>query len=103
MQMVNHPNRAKRLKVFGGCFDGTTRTIIAAPNQQTARAAFGVSSHAMVNYCSETWNEHEVSVAMSKPGVVFSGPNSTHTDEFVEGNLRYNPRRPWPPAKPLTP
>lgn len=89
--------KGKPLKVFGGCFDGVMRLVVAAPSQGVAAKAFGVTPYLMREYASETGNEAERAAALSKPGVVFSAPMSMHDDHLVEGQHRWRRGDPWPP------
>lgn len=64
------------LTVFGGCFDGKRREIVAAKSMAAAIKLFQKagaigSAPAMRKYCSDTGNQIEIEIAMSKPGVVF--------------------------------
>lgn len=64
--------KTKKLKVFGGCFDGRNREIVAASSKVEAGRLFGRKSHTMRDFCCETGNTEEVETAMSQPGVVFT-------------------------------
>lgn len=67
------------LKVYGGCYDGKNRVIVAASSKKAAHALVsaalrGMSYHGWNEYTSETGNEFELSVALAEPGSVFSAP-----------------------------
>ena len=86
------------MKVYGGCFDGTTRNIVAVQTKKAAAAAFGVTPYALNEWAGETRNEHELTVALSEPGVPFSAPESGQLEKaFVRGLHRYRRGRAWPP------
>ena len=86
------------MKVWGGCFDGTTRQIVATKTKKAAAEALGLNYNHFNNYASDTGNETELRVALAEPGVVFSAPASEpKEDGFVRGKVRYIRGRPWPP------
>ena len=62
---------SKKLKVYGGCFDGLTRKIVATNSMRHAGELFGVSAYAMSGWCSETGNDVELDVALASPYTVF--------------------------------
>lgn len=73
-----------KLKVYGGCYDGKNRVIVAAKNKKSAHAAvdaaIGISYYGWDMYTAETGNEKELFLALSSPGVVFSAPNNYHSE-----------------------
>jgi len=84
------------MRVWGGCFDGTTRQIVAAKTKKAAAEALGVSLYHFNNYGGETGNDLEVSVAMQCPGTPYSAPVSgMQEDRFVPGLVRYIRGHPW--------
>ena len=88
---------ARQLKVWGGCFDGTTRQIVAAPTKKVAAEALGQTMHGFSDYASETANPDEVDVATSDPGSPFSAPiDARGRQQFVRGLVRYVRGEPWP-------
>lgn len=87
----------KPLTVWGGCFDGTTRAIVATKTKSEAAAAFAVSMYSFNNWAGDTGNHAEVAVAMTKPGTVFTAPGDNR-QHFVEGLHRYRRGGPWPPS-----
>lgn len=72
-----------RLRVYGISI-GWTRAIVAAPNMKAAAEAFGTTIYKIRNYCSETNNEKEVELAISKPGQVFERLNRWHDSPWHE-------------------
>lgn len=67
---------ARKLKVYGGTYDGRNRVIVAAPNRADALRALNAAGHQMSmhgfrEYGSETGNAHEIDVAATSPGTVF--------------------------------
>jgi len=88
---------ARALKVYGGCFDGTTRQIVAAPTKKAAAEALELSMYHFNGYGGETGNARELEVALSDPGKPFSAPVSgREEDVFVPGLVRYLRGKPWP-------
>jgi hypothetical protein len=88
---------ARKLKVYGGCFDGTTRQIVAAPTKKAAAEALGLSMYHFNGYAAETGNAFEIETALSEPGKPFSAPADVKTEkDFVPGLVRYIRGRPWP-------
>jgi hypothetical protein len=67
---------SREMKVFGGCYDGMTRVIVATT---TKKAAFEAMSELKLcggystwnEFTCETYNEKETKVALANPGVVF--------------------------------
>lgn len=88
-------SRRRKLKVYGGCFDGQTRFIVAARTQMQAAKVFETTAYQMRERACETGNEHELRVALAEPGIVFSAPENT--GKFVRGLVEYRRGRPWPP------
>lgn len=77
----------KKLKVYGGCYDGTWRVIAAATSlaefyRILIKAGFNVSVRDITTYGGETGNANEIALATANPGVVFKKKASTN-DEFV--------------------
>lgn len=75
----------RQLKVYGGCYDGRNRVIVAAATKRAAyeavKAALGsISYYGWDEYTSETWNDREVEFATSAPGTVFSAKNDRFHD-----------------------
>lgn len=67
---------ARKLKVYGGVFDGSHGVIVAAHSRVEALAALrgaglNLSMHGFRAYGSETGNPEQVAVATAAPGVVF--------------------------------
>lgn len=66
------------MKVFGGCFDGRNRLIVASKTKKAAyeairEACYGrLSYHGFSEFACETGNGTELSTALAAPGVVFS-------------------------------
>lgn len=73
-----------KLKVYGGCYDGKNRVVVAAATKKAAYAAMApyISStyHGWCQYTSVTGSPREVEAAMSAPGTAFSGLNDYHSD-----------------------
>lgn len=75
------------LKVYGGCYDGKNRVIVAATSKKEAHAKMSAALHGISYY---TWNEFtadtgddkELAVALSAPGTVFSAKNG-YQSEFA--------------------
>lgn len=85
------------MKVYGGCFDGTTRHIVAAKTKKAAAVALGVSMYEFNGYASATGNDLELATAIAEPGVVFSAPASgPQSDHYVRGRVRYLRDGVWP-------
>lgn len=62
---------ARRLKVYGGSYQGQQRAIIAAYNaQEVADAHGGASAYYIRGYWSVTGNEAEIATATARPGVL---------------------------------
>jgi len=79
------------MKVYGGVYDGRTRTIVLARSWAKAHAClvaagvYGVSLHCMKTYGAVSGNEVEVALTLGKPGVVFQAPsNHRRADEYHE-------------------
>jgi hypothetical protein len=88
---------SRKLKVYGGCFDGATRQIVAAPTKKAAAEALEVSVYHFNEYSCETGNLTELSVALADPGKPFSAPaNGPQEAVFVPGLVRYLRGQPWP-------
>lgn len=69
------------MKVYGGCYDGRNRVIVAAKTKRAAYALVsaalrGISYYGWNEYTSETGNDPELSVALAQPETVFSAPMS---------------------------
>lgn len=68
----------RKLKVFGGCYDGRNRLIVAAPTKRAAYDAmrgtdrFFSGYHSWNEYTCETGNDEELDVATAEPLAVFS-------------------------------
>ena len=60
------------MKVYGGCFDGRHRQVVAAKNQTEAARLLGVSLYIFRLNASETGNPGEVLTATTAPGKVFT-------------------------------
>ena len=87
----------KALKVWGGCFDGLTRQIVAAPTKKAAAEALKQSLYHFNIYGCETGNGVEMRTALAEPGVPFSAPVSgPRDDSFVRGLVRCSRGQPWP-------
>lgn len=66
----------KPLKVFGGCFDGSHRWVVAAKSMNAAINIWReydarLSASYARNHASETGNETECNIALSNPGKVY--------------------------------
>ncbi len=72
------------MKVYGGCYDGKNRVIVAALTKQSAfdaMSAFISSSfYSWKQYTTATGNQREIAVAMSAPGTVFSALNDYRSE-----------------------
>lgn len=87
------------MKVWGGCFDGTTRHIVAAKTKKAAAEALGVTLYSLNGWAAETGNDLELATALAEPGVVFSAPASgPHSGTYVRGKARYVRGGGWPLA-----
>lgn len=67
------------MKVYGGCFDGRNRLIVAAKSKKAAHAAMvalrpNLSYSTFTAFGSETGNTLELKTALAKPGTVFTAP-----------------------------
>lgn len=67
-----------KLKVYGGCYDGRHRVIVAAKSKkeahrlvQTAPNYRFLSYYGWNRYTSDTGNDEELQLALSEPGAVF--------------------------------
>jgi len=65
----------KKLKVFSGCFDGCNELIVASYTKKRAAELCGVPISTFNAYGSETGNQHQCRIALSKPETVFTGKN----------------------------
>ena len=75
------------MKVYGMIVQGPGRqyrAIVAVKTQKQAAEAFRVKLHHFRDYASATGNEHEVAVAMSKPGAVFWRPAHNYSVPYAE-------------------
>lgn len=76
-----------KLKVYGGCYDGRNRVIVAAKSKKEAHAlvnsAIGISYYSWDAYTSTTGNDNELTVALGAPGTVFSAPHDYRDNQFV--------------------
>lgn len=73
----------KPYKVYGGCFNGKDRWIVAAKSIQKAADAFGVSYGYCRGRCSTTGNKLECELTRANPGVVFT-TNAVHTSTYTQ-------------------
>lgn len=59
------------MKVYGGCYDGRNRVIVAAPTKKAAWEAFrkvwGISYYSWNEFTSETGNDAELRAALAEP------------------------------------
>lgn len=60
-----------KLKVYGIGWMGKCRRIVATTSKKKAAELIGTTFYHFNEYGSETGNEEEVKLAMSKPGTVF--------------------------------
>jgi hypothetical protein len=61
------------------------RAIVAATTKKEAAEKFGISMHEANGFMSETGNDEEIALAMSKPGQVFAKPiNYSKTPVVIE-------------------
>lgn len=60
-----------KLKVYGGCLDGLHRQIVAAKSFAEACRLWRTTYAQARPYACETFNEFEIALAMSKPGIMF--------------------------------
>lgn len=79
----------KKLTVYGGCYDGKNRVIVAAPTKKAAHAAVknvlgGISYYAWDQYTSDTGNEVELQTALAKPLAVFSVSINGKTSDYKQ-------------------
>lgn len=89
----------RTLKIYKGCFDGTTDWLVAARNQKEAAELFGVSVYLMRTYGYGPEDPGaDDAFAVTQPGVVFSRPTTNFHVDWVEGRLRHRRGAPWPPA-----
>lgn len=68
---------SRKLKVFGGVYDGMNRLIVATPTKKAAYEAISRVRHVgaystWITYTSETGNTEELTIACGDPGIVFS-------------------------------
>lgn len=63
--------RQRKLKVYGGTFDGKHREVVAVTSGKKAATMFGISYNLFQQYGCETGNKKEIEAAMSQPGTVF--------------------------------
>lgn len=74
-----------KLKVYGGCYDGQNRLIVAATSLKAAHGLVtqGTARHIPFNsyrlHTAVTGNQREVEVATGSPGTVFSAKNDYHS------------------------
>ena len=70
------------------------RAVVATRTKKEAIAAFGVSTGEARNYISVTGNEHELEIALAKPGQVFARPlNEWNGDYFEIERRSHVPRK----------
>lgn len=85
----------RALKVYGyrGWMPsvGHVRQVVAARSQREASGLFGCTAHELRRWGSETANEEEVTIAMSRPGTVFSRRDDTPIWRSSDG-FRYRVR-----------
>lgn len=68
---------ARKLKVYGGTYDGMHRMIVAAETKRSAHLAMFDSFPSIGSYStwdkwtSETGNEEELSIALKHPLIIF--------------------------------
>lgn len=64
------------LKVYGGCYDGKNRLVVASSTKKAAWEAVNaigrISYNTWDQYTSETSNETELAVALAQPLTVFT-------------------------------
>lgn len=75
---------ARELKVYGGCYDGRNRVIVAAPTMKAAHEAVnkalgGVSMYSYRTYTDESGNDVELALCLPSPLTVFQVPESADT------------------------
>jgi len=58
------------------------RLVVAAYTQKAAQQAMGVSPGDWRGYGGQTWNEHDIEIALSEPGRVFWAENHGHRSYF---------------------
>lgn len=80
------------IKVFGGCFDGRNRLIVATTSLKKASELFCISYNQVREYAHQTWNDVEVKTAMSKVGTVFYSDARLSKDQYKE-RTNINPCR----------
>lgn len=72
------PKRDIFLSVYGGSYDGKTRVIVGAKSKKAAYEAmnavlWGIDSYSTWNqYTAETFNEIELELGQTNPGVVYA-------------------------------
>lgn len=64
--------KVKKLKVYGGCFDGTYSVAVATATKKEAAEAIGVSLYGFNQCGGETGHVEAVKAALSSPGEVFA-------------------------------
>ena len=64
--------KALPLRVFGGCFNGRERWIVAARTKADASRLFKIHYQDFHDYGGETEDPHEVKIAMQSPGAVYA-------------------------------
>lgn len=84
---------ARKMKVYGGCYDGRSRVIVAAPNKKAAWQAVNtiwpsISYYSWDSFTSDTGNDAELEVATAKPLTVFTQSVNARDGVFTEVIVR---------------
>ena len=79
---------ARNLKVYGGCYDGKNRVIVAAPNKKAAWEAvskvWGISYYSWNEFTSVTGNSAELKAAISQPLTALTQTINARDSVFVK-------------------
>lgn len=74
----------KKLRVWGGSYQGMYRHIIATRTKKKAIELFGISYSHFTNYYCETGNKQEIVIATSKPNTVFRTKDNESGEYFED-------------------
>lgn len=75
----------KQLKVYGICYDGRNRMVIAATSLKRAAGVSGISYSFFRRYGSQTWNKEECEQCLPNPEKPFRrSMNAFGADPFNE-------------------
>ena len=76
--------KSKKLKVYGGCLDGTRRLIVGAYTKSEAAQLMGTNLRYFNMYVSETGNENEISLCTQNPLTVFERRATSYQDPYIK-------------------